>query len=177
MTILAARLYRDWHQPVASLPGPGGREFSHDSGPDGPRSSTAWWPLRPRSPSRQRRRGPCATVASTSMTGKSAVTFGDVGAAGGRQTSAASRRRSGTSSRRRSSPWRCASTSRPAWRCWRPSGICAPLLDIDDATARQQLAWASVMALSYVAQSARGIYQPAVRSESSMNARRSQHAS
>src|SRR3954454_8699673 len=37
-----------------------------------------------------------------------------------------------------------------------------PLLDIDDATARDQLARASVMALSYVAQSARGIYQPAV---------------
>jgi citrate synthase len=38
----------------------------------------------------------------------------------------------------------------------------APLLDIDDATARDQLARASAMALSYVAQSARGIYQPAV---------------
>ncbi|MCK0172677.1 citrate synthase 2 [Mycolicibacterium sp. F2034L] len=37
-----------------------------------------------------------------------------------------------------------------------------PLLDIDDDTARAQLARASVMALSYVAQSARGIYQPAV---------------
>ena len=37
-----------------------------------------------------------------------------------------------------------------------------PLLDIDDVTAREQLARASVMALSYVAQSARGIYQPAV---------------
>src|SRR6202022_4805811 len=37
-----------------------------------------------------------------------------------------------------------------------------PLLDIDDATARDQLARASVMALSYVAQSARGIYQPAI---------------
>jgi citrate synthase len=37
-----------------------------------------------------------------------------------------------------------------------------PLLDIDDDTARNQLARASVMALSYVAQSARGIYQPAV---------------
>ncbi len=37
-----------------------------------------------------------------------------------------------------------------------------PLLDIDDATARDQLARASVMALSYVAQSARGIYRPAV---------------
>ncbi len=37
-----------------------------------------------------------------------------------------------------------------------------PLLDTDDATARDQLARASVMALSYVAQSARGIYQPAV---------------
>lgn len=38
----------------------------------------------------------------------------------------------------------------------------APVLDIDDVTARNQLARASVMALSYVAQSARGIYQPAV---------------
>lgn len=38
----------------------------------------------------------------------------------------------------------------------------APLLDIDDETARGQLARASVMALSYVAQSARGIHQPAV---------------
>jgi len=38
----------------------------------------------------------------------------------------------------------------------------APLLDIDDQTARDQLARTSVMALSYVAQSARGIYQPAV---------------
>ncbi|WP_414706220.1 citrate synthase 2 [Rhodococcus rhodochrous] len=37
-----------------------------------------------------------------------------------------------------------------------------PLLDIDDATARDNLARAAVMALSYVAQSARGIYQPAV---------------
>ncbi|MFZ3292502.1 MAG: citrate synthase 2 [Mycobacterium sp.] len=37
-----------------------------------------------------------------------------------------------------------------------------PLLDTDDVTARDQLARASVMALSYVAQSARGIYQPAV---------------
>ena len=37
-----------------------------------------------------------------------------------------------------------------------------PLLDIDDATARDQLARASVMALSYVAQSARGIHKPAV---------------
>jgi citrate synthase len=38
----------------------------------------------------------------------------------------------------------------------------APLLDIDDRTAREQLARASVMALSYVAQSARGIGRPAV---------------
>ncbi len=37
-----------------------------------------------------------------------------------------------------------------------------PLLDIDDDTARENLARASVMALSYVAQSARGIHQPAV---------------
>ncbi|WP_278313496.1 citrate synthase 2 [Lolliginicoccus levis] len=37
-----------------------------------------------------------------------------------------------------------------------------PLLDIDDDTARDNLARASVMALSYVAQSARGLHQPAV---------------
>nr|WP_092529360.1 citrate synthase 2 [Amycolatopsis arida] len=37
-----------------------------------------------------------------------------------------------------------------------------PLLDIDDETARDQLARASVMALSYVAQSARGLGVPAV---------------
>ncbi|MEU6700298.1 citrate synthase 2 [Pseudonocardia sp. NPDC046786] len=37
-----------------------------------------------------------------------------------------------------------------------------PLLDIDDAQARDNLARASVMALSYVAQSARGIGVPAV---------------
>ncbi|MCG8917464.1 citrate synthase 2 [Actinokineospora sp. PR83] len=37
-----------------------------------------------------------------------------------------------------------------------------PLLDITDDEAREQLARASVMALSYVAQSARGIHQPAV---------------
>ncbi|WP_424184114.1 citrate synthase 2 [Actinokineospora sp. G85] len=37
-----------------------------------------------------------------------------------------------------------------------------PLLDITDEEARDNLARASVMALSYVAQSARGIHQPAV---------------
>jgi citrate synthase len=37
-----------------------------------------------------------------------------------------------------------------------------PLLDSSDAQARAELARASVMALSYVAQSARGIHQPAV---------------
>jgi citrate synthase len=37
-----------------------------------------------------------------------------------------------------------------------------PLLDITDEQAREQLARASVMALSFVAQSARGIHQPAV---------------
>lgn len=37
-----------------------------------------------------------------------------------------------------------------------------PLLDIDDRTAREQLARASALALSFVAQSARGVYWPAV---------------
>ena len=43
----------------------------------------------------------------------------------------------------------------PAW------GL-EPLLDIDDATARDELARASVMAMSFVAQSARGIGRPMV---------------
>jgi citrate synthase len=38
----------------------------------------------------------------------------------------------------------------------------SPLIDVEDTTARDQLERASVMALSYVAQSARGIYRPAV---------------
>jgi citrate synthase len=37
-----------------------------------------------------------------------------------------------------------------------------PLLDVSDEEAREQLARVSVMALSYVAQSARGLHQPAV---------------
>ncbi len=37
-----------------------------------------------------------------------------------------------------------------------------PMLDIDDGTAREQLARSSAMALSYVAQSARGMHKPAV---------------
>jgi citrate synthase len=43
----------------------------------------------------------------------------------------------------------------PAW------GL-EPLLDIDDDTARDELARVSVMAMSFVAQSARGIGQPMV---------------
>ena len=43
-----------------------------------------------------------------------------------------------------------------------PMWLYRPLLDIDDRTARNQLARASAMALSYAAQSARGIYHPAV---------------
>ncbi|MGN7779389.1 citrate synthase 2 [Mycolicibacterium sp. 22603] len=42
----------------------------------------------------------------------------------------------------------------------------SPMLDIDDQTAREHLARASAMALSYVAQSARGIYRPAVPQQS-----------
>jgi citrate synthase len=43
----------------------------------------------------------------------------------------------------------------PSWRF-------QPLLDIDEPTAREQLARASAMALSFVAQSARGVYWPPV---------------
>jgi citrate synthase len=43
-----------------------------------------------------------------------------------------------------------------------PTWLYRPLLDIDDQTAREQLARTSAMALSYVAQSARGVFIPAV---------------
>ena len=88
------------------------------------------------------------------------VTFGDVWALlvdGGFGTGW----RPPNRSRCRSTPATSGSTSRPAWPCSPHLGVRA-MLDIDDATARDQLARASVMALSYVAQSARGIYQPAV---------------
>ena len=51
----------------------------------------------------------------------------------------------------------------PMWRF-------QPLLDIDDQTAREQLARASAMALSFVAQSARGAYWPPVSQRESTTA-------
>ena len=62
----------------------------------------------------------------------------------------------------RSTPATSGSTCRPGLAMLAPIWGYQPLLDIDDDTAREQLARASVMALSYVAQSARGIHQPAV---------------
>ena len=53
-----------------------------------------------------------------------------------------------------------ASTCRPRWRCSSPIWGYRPLLDISDEEAREQLARAAVMALSYVAQSARGVGDP-----------------
>ena len=52
-------------------------------------------------------------------------------------------------------------TSRPPSRCSRPEWGLGQLIDIGDEEARDHLARVSVMALSFVAQSARGIGQPA----------------
>ena len=49
-----------------------------------------------------------------------------------------------------------------ACACWRPNGGCSQLIDISDEQARTDLARASVMALSFVAQSARGPGRPPV---------------
>ena len=87
------------------------------------------------------------------------------------------RRRVGTAGRRRVRPRPAAGRAVPAadpqrrrprrragrpGRCWRRSGAIRRCSTSTTHTAREQLARASVMALSYVAQSARGIYQPAV---------------
>ena len=50
----------------------------------------------------------------------------------------------------------------PVWPCWPRSGAISRCSTSTKLPPRDQLARASVMALSYVAQSARGIYQPAV---------------
>ena len=63
---------------------------------------------------------------------------------------------------RRSAPATRASTCRPRWRCSAPEWGFEPLIDISDEEARDELARASVMALSFVAQSARGAGQPPV---------------
>ena len=55
-----------------------------------------------------------------------------------------------------------ASTCSRRWRCSRRSGGFGQLIDIYDEEARDNLARASVMALSFVAQSARGIGKPPV---------------
>ena len=65
--------------------------------------------------------------------------------------------------------------SRPS-RCWhrpRPEA----LLDIDDATAEENLAHVSVMAMSFVAQAARGLGQPMVPEPRSTRRGRSSNGS
>ena len=78
-----------------------------------------------------------------------------VGAARGRHLRPGARARP---SRIRSTcaPATTASTSSPRWPCWRPSTASGALIDITDEQARDDLARASVQALSFVAQSARG---------------------
>ena len=70
-----------------------------------------------------------------------------------------------------------ASTCRPRSRCSRRSGACEPLIDISDEQARDDLARASVMALSFVAQSARGVGRPPVPQREVDRRRRSPSAS
>ena len=64
--------------------------------------------------------------------------------------------------RSRSAPATRASTCRPRSRMLGPEWGFRALIDIDDAQARDDLARASVMALSFVAQSARGAGRPPV---------------
>ena len=115
----------------------------------------------PRSPSPTARAARCATAGSTSRTSSARCRSSRSGDC---WWTASSSRGCRPPSRIR---WPCgpptrASTSRPRWRCWRRSGACAPLIDISDEQARDDLARASVMALSFVAQSARGVGRPPV---------------
>ena len=61
-----------------------------------------------------------------------------------------------------SAPATRASTCRPRWPCSAPEWGFGQLIDISDEQARDDLARASVMALSFVAQSARGAGRPPV---------------
>ena len=79
-----------------------------------------------------------------------------LGAARRRQVRARACRRP-SRSRSRCTPATFGSTSRPRWRCCRRSGATARCWTSATSEARDQLARAAVMALSYVAQSARGL--------------------
>ena len=84
-----------------------------------------------------------------------------VGAAGRRPVRARACRRP-SRSRCRCTPATSGSTCSPRSPCWRPYWGLGQLLDIDDEQAREDLARVSVTALSFVAQSARGLGLPAV---------------
>ena len=80
----------------------------------------------------------------------------------GRRPAAAGHAAGRAASAERAAPATRASTCSRRWRCSRRSGASAQLIDISDEEARDNLARASVMALSFVAQSARGIGKPPV---------------
>ena len=124
-------------------------------------ASKASSPSPPRSPSPTARAARCATAASTSRSSSARCRSSRSGACW--STARSSRAcRPPSRTRWRSAPATRASTSRPRWRCSGRSGASQSLIDISDEQARDDLARASVMALSFVAQSARGAGRPPV---------------
>ena len=140
-------------------------ETSANSEPDDAKSSPA---SRASSPSPPRSPSPTATGGALRYRGVDieelvgAVPFEQVwgllvdGTLAARPAARPSRTRSA------STPATRASTCSRRWPCSRPQWGFGQLIDISDEQARDNLARASVMALSFVAQSARGIGQPPV---------------
>ena len=110
---------------------------------------------------RPRRAARCATAASTSRTSSATCRSRRSGAC-----SSTARFEPGLPPAEphplASAPATRASTCRRRWRCSAPEWGFRQLIDISDEQARDDLARASVMALSFVAQSARGAGRPPV---------------
>ena len=135
------------------------RTGSPNRGPVGPRRRRR---LRHRDRrARQSRAARCAIAASTSRTWSAPSPTSRSGACWWTATSSPACH---PPNRTRSPCARAitASTCSRRSRCSRPSGALAQLIDISDEQARDNLARASVMALSFVAQSAREAGQPPV---------------
>ena len=125
------------------------------------RDSKASSPSRRKSPSRTRRAVRSGTAASTSRNSSATSPTGTSGACWWTTRSRPGCRRP-SRTRSRCTPATSGSTCRAPWPCSRPAWGLRQLLDISDEQAREDLARASVMALSFVAQSARGVGLPMV---------------
>ena len=123
--------------------------------------SRASSPSSPRSPNPTRRAARCATAASTSTTSSAGCPSARSGACSSTTSSTRACRRP-SRSRCRCTPATSGSTCSRALATLAPLWGFRPLLDIDDEEARDNLARASVMALSFVGQSARGQGQPMI---------------